>query len=109
MAEVHIIGELRGGSGFPNNALFCKFAFVCGGAWHLLEGHAAGQTQVDTPADGRAAKWGHPIGMFVRGEGKGEGEGEGGKKIGVVAALWSLSFARLVRHVQQLQPTSTLC
>jgi hypothetical protein len=63
MAEVHVIGELCNGSGFPSNALFCKFAFVCGGAWHLLEGHAQGQTQVDSPSDGRAAKWAHPIGM----------------------------------------------
>lgn len=64
MAEVHIIGRLQGGSGFPSNSLFCKWSFVAGGPWLLLEGHADGQTQVDTPADGRAAKWSHPLGAL---------------------------------------------
>lgn len=64
MAEVHIIGRLDGGSGFPQSSLFCKWSIVAGTPWLLLEGHADGQTQVDNPADGTTAKWSHPIGKL---------------------------------------------
>lgn len=49
MAEVHIIGELVGGSGFPSGNLFCKWGLVVGSAWKVLEGLQEGQTQVDHP------------------------------------------------------------
>ena len=62
MAEVHIIGQLLGGSGFSNSQLFCKWKLVAGSAWRLLEGDAEGQTQVDSPADGQFAQWSHPLG-----------------------------------------------
>ena len=49
MAEVHLIGDLVGGSGFPSGSLFCKWSLVVGGAWRVLEGAKEGQTQVDHP------------------------------------------------------------
>ena len=49
MAEVHVIGEIAGGSGFPSQNLFCKWGLTAGGAWRLLEGLSEGQTQVDYP------------------------------------------------------------
>jgi len=49
MAELHIIGELVGASGFPSQDLFCKWSIVVGQDWTLLEGHDEGQTQVDIP------------------------------------------------------------
>ena len=49
MAEVHIIGELVGGSDFPSGNLFCKWGLVVGSAWKVLEGLQEGQTQVDHP------------------------------------------------------------
>ena len=30
MAEVHVIGQLVGGSGFPENSLFCKWGIHTG-------------------------------------------------------------------------------
>ena len=49
MAEVHLIGELVGGSGFSSPNLFCKWGLVVGSAWKILEGQHEGQTQVDHP------------------------------------------------------------
>lgn len=49
MAEVHLIGELVGGSGFPSGNLFCKWGLAVGSAWKVLEGLQEGQTQVDHP------------------------------------------------------------
>ena len=52
MAEVHLIGELVGGSGFPSGDLFCKWGLTVGSAWKVLEGVQEGQTQVDHPQVG---------------------------------------------------------
>ena len=52
MAEVHLIGELVGGSGFPSGDLFCKWGLTVGSAWKVLEGMQEGQTQVDHPQVG---------------------------------------------------------
>ena len=49
MAEVHLIGELVGGSGFPSGNLFCKWGLAVGNAWKVLEGLQEGQTQIDHP------------------------------------------------------------
>ena len=49
MAELHIIGQVVGGSGFPSQDLYCKWSIVAGQNWSLLEGLVEGQTQVDVP------------------------------------------------------------
>ena len=49
MAEVHLIGDLVGGSGFPSANLFCKWGVAYGSAWKTLEGLKEGQTHVDHP------------------------------------------------------------
>lgn len=49
MAEVHLIGDLVGGSGFPSANLFCKWGIAYGSAWKVLEGLKEGQTHVDHP------------------------------------------------------------
>lgn len=61
MAELHIIGQIVGGSGFPQTSLFCKWGVHTGGAWRLLSGLKEGQTQVDIPQTGEMAYWSHPI------------------------------------------------
>ncbi|KAF5898024.1 B9 domain-containing protein 2, partial [Clarias magur] len=61
MAELHIIGQITGASGFPENSLFCKWGVHTGGAWRLLSGLKEGQTQVDVPQTGEMAYWSHPI------------------------------------------------
>ena len=47
MAEVHVIGQLISGSGFPHSSLFCRWGIHTGGAWKVLAGLKEGQTQVD--------------------------------------------------------------
>lgn len=49
MAELHIIGQLVGGHGFPSANLFCKWGTAFGTSWKVLEGKQDGQTQVDHP------------------------------------------------------------
>uniref|UniRef100_A0A3B3ZNW7 B9 domain-containing protein 2 n=1 Tax=Periophthalmus magnuspinnatus TaxID=409849 RepID=A0A3B3ZNW7_9GOBI len=61
MAELHVIGQIVGASGFPQNSLFCKWGVHTGGAWRLLSGLKEGQTQVDNPHIGEMAYWSHPI------------------------------------------------
>ncbi|XP_029908309.1 B9 domain-containing protein 2 [Myripristis murdjan] len=61
MAELHVIGQIVGASGFPQSSLFCKWGVHTGGAWRLLSGLKEGQTQVDLPQTGDMAYWSHPI------------------------------------------------
>uniref|UniRef100_A0A8V0XXN7 B9 domain-containing protein 2 n=1 Tax=Gallus gallus TaxID=9031 RepID=A0A8V0XXN7_CHICK len=61
MAEVHLIGQLLGASGFSQRRLFCKWGLHAGGAWKLLGGLCEGQTQVDDPQADDMAHWCHPL------------------------------------------------
>ncbi|KAM9047317.1 B9 domain-containing protein 2 [Balaenoptera ricei] len=61
MAEVHVIGQIMGATGFSESSLFCKWGIHTGAAWKLLSGVREGQTQVDTPQIGDMAYWSHPI------------------------------------------------
>lgn len=61
MAEVHVIGQILGASGFPDQSLFCKWGIHTGGAWKVLAGLREGQTQVDSPQNEDFAYWSHPI------------------------------------------------
>ena len=55
MAEVHLIGQVAGASGFDSNDLFCKWEVLAGDAsgegWRLVSGDTVGRTQVDLPDD----------------------------------------------------------
>jgi len=61
MAEVHVIGEIIGASGFPSHNLYCKWSVHVDGLWKLLAGQKEGQTQVDNPQNEDCARWCHPI------------------------------------------------
>lgn len=61
MAEVHFVGQILGGSGFPQKNLFCRFGVVTGPGWRLLEGFADGRTQIDHPQDAEMSIWAHPL------------------------------------------------
>ena len=64
--EVHVIGEIVGGSGF-GAGVTCKFELDWGDGWECIEGADAdggvsGQTHTDYPIDGTdMAVWAHPI------------------------------------------------
>jgi hypothetical protein len=61
--EVHIIGEICGGSGFGDGvSVACKWALEAGDGWELLEGAKGGQTQTDSPDAGTdTVVWAHPM------------------------------------------------
>jgi len=61
MAEVHIVGQIVGASGFQQRNLFCKWGVEVGQSWDRLEGADMGQTHVDHPEEGEMAVWAHPI------------------------------------------------
>jgi len=61
MAELHVIGQIVGASGFPEQELFCKWGIHAGGAWRLLAGLKEGQTQSDNPENAEIAYFCHPI------------------------------------------------
>uniref|UniRef100_V9LKN7 B9 domain-containing protein 2 n=1 Tax=Callorhinchus milii TaxID=7868 RepID=V9LKN7_CALMI len=61
MAELHIIGQITGASGFPQQNLFCKWGIHAGCAWKLLSGSVEGRTQVDSPENEPIAHWSHPL------------------------------------------------
>eukprot|EP00736_Rhodelphis_marinus_P002029 Rmarinus@m.24156 len=62
MAEVHIIGQIVGATGFDHlKGLLCKWEIEAGHGWRLLEGIESGQTQVDFPVDGEEVVWSHPV------------------------------------------------
>lgn len=62
MTEVHIIGQIIGGTGFDNGRnLFCKWGIQAGLNWDRLEGADSGQTHVDHPEEGEMAVWAHPL------------------------------------------------
>ncbi|XP_014666947.1 PREDICTED: B9 domain-containing protein 2-like [Priapulus caudatus] len=61
MAELHILGQIVGASGFPDHSLFCKWGIHAGGAWKVLAGLREGQTQVDNPQNEDFAVWAHPV------------------------------------------------
>ncbi|KNC46775.1 B9 domain-containing protein 2 [Thecamonas trahens ATCC 50062] len=80
MAEVHVIGEIAGASGFPSSSLFCKWSLEVGASgavigrggeggeayaaaegWRKISGTTSGRTQVDAPADDAPTVWAHPF------------------------------------------------
>ncbi|XP_065715508.2 B9 domain-containing protein 2 isoform X2 [Patagioenas fasciata] len=65
MAELHLIGQIVGGSGFEQRRLFCTWGLRAGGAWKLLSGPLSGQTQVDDPQAGDVAFWCHPLDVHL--------------------------------------------
>eukprot|EP00049_Salpingoeca_infusionum_P019676 m.362831 g.362831 ORF g.362831 m.362831 type:complete len:177 (+) comp20978_c0_seq1:107-637(+) len=68
MAELFIIGDLQGATGFSSGTLSCQWKMVTGQAFHVVHGYEEGQTQVDTPSDGFTC-WSHPIDVHYGVEG----------------------------------------
>lgn len=58
--EVHVLGQVRGLSGFDGDNAFAAFEVRHGEAWECVGGDLSGQTQVDYPIDADAI-WNHPL------------------------------------------------
>ncbi|XP_064094912.1 B9 domain-containing protein 2-like [Macrobrachium nipponense] len=71
MAEVHIIGQVSGGSGFTKvSSLFCKWSLQLGGGWRVVEGLSEGQTQADqSEASEDRVTWCHPVDLHLSSRG----------------------------------------
>ena len=68
--ELHVLGELCGGTGFgAGRSVACKWAVEAGEKWEIIEGVRGGQTQTDGGAEGvDAVVWSHPIDVhFIAG------------------------------------------
>lgn len=58
--DVYFIGRLKGVTGFTEGS-FCKYSFVHGQQWTVIDGMKEGQTQIDTPDEGNTNVWSHPL------------------------------------------------
>jgi hypothetical protein len=47
MAELFVIGQIVGASGFSTNKLCCKYSLSFGSYWKMRKGEPMGQTQLD--------------------------------------------------------------
>lgn len=66
MAELHLFGQLVGGSGFDLDCkLSCRWKIINGGGWRVVEGLIEGYTQLDNPQSGDIAYWSHPIDVHL--------------------------------------------
>jgi|ERR1712037_18437 len=59
MAEIHYLGEIATGFGFPENKLCVRYKIKYGAAWKLISGNKDGQTQTDWPQDEDEANFNH--------------------------------------------------
>ena len=60
--EIHVVGEIIGGSGFSSNNAFCTYEITSGKQWVCVGGNEQGQSQVDYPLDDNQMYiWNHPI------------------------------------------------
>lgn len=63
--ELHVVGEILGGSGFQMDNAFCLYEMKTGKQWLCVGGDESGQTQIDYPEEDDAAGgmfvWNHPL------------------------------------------------
>ncbi|XP_031357497.1 B9 domain-containing protein 2 [Photinus pyralis] len=65
MAELHVIGEISHGRGFPKQSLFCKWNLQFGNNWKLVSGKQEGQTHVISSEFDGDCKWCFPIDVHL--------------------------------------------
>ncbi|XP_026482285.1 B9 domain-containing protein 2 [Ctenocephalides felis] len=61
MAELFIIGQIVGASGFNQSTLSCKWHLEAGNAWKVVGGYSEGITKTDQSYGEEEVKWNHPI------------------------------------------------
>ncbi|KAG9389589.1 B9 domain [Carpediemonas membranifera] len=65
MAELFLIGQLKGGIGFSQPELSCKYSLVLGEAWKVVDGETEANTQVDEGLPGEMCTWSCPIDVHL--------------------------------------------
>jgi B9 domain-containing protein 2 len=69
MAEVHVLGQIKGARDFEKESLFCKWELRIGTGWKIVSGLKEGQTQSDTPSSGNTCVWAHPVDLHLHTKG----------------------------------------
>lgn len=65
MAELHVFGQLIGGTDFQDHHLSCKWTLRHTSSWKVVEGATEGQTQLDCPQLEDTAYFCHPIDVHL--------------------------------------------
>ena len=64
---MHIIGDIKGCTGFNAQRLFCKFQVKVGQNWTLINGIDSGETYEEVMDDiDKFAVWDHPIDLHYK-------------------------------------------
>jgi B9 domain-containing protein 2 len=65
--QVHLIGEIRGATGFEAERLFCRYEFRVGHNWTLMGGKDSGETYEEI-RDGveEESVWDHPFDLHYK-------------------------------------------
>ena len=65
--QVHIIGELRGATGFDSERLFCKYEFRVGHNWTHMSGKHEGETFEEVrDSINEQSVWDHPFDLHYK-------------------------------------------
>jgi len=65
--QVHLIGEIKGATGFDVSRIFCKYEFRIGYNWTLLGGKDSGETYEEVRDDiDEFATWDHPFDLHYK-------------------------------------------
>lgn len=65
--QVHLIGEIKGATGFDHTRMFCKFEIRSGNNWTLLAGNDCGETYEEIRDECEEfAVWDHPIDLHYK-------------------------------------------
>jgi B9 domain-containing protein 2 len=65
--QMHVIGEIKGATGFDSSRIFCKFEIRSGENWSLLAGKDCGETYEEIRDDvDDFAVWDHPIDLHFK-------------------------------------------
>ena len=65
--QVHLIGEIRGATGFDAARIFCKFEVKVGYNWTLIAGTDSGETYEEVRDEiDEFAVWDHPIDLHYK-------------------------------------------
>jgi B9 domain-containing protein 2 len=65
--QLHLIGEIRGATGFEADRLFCRYEFRVGHNWTLMGGKDTGETYEEI-RDGvvEESVWDHPFDLHYK-------------------------------------------
>lgn len=65
--QVHLIGEIKGASGYDASRIFCKFEVVSGLNWTLIAGKDSGETYEEIRDEiDQYAVWDHPFDLHYK-------------------------------------------